>query len=97
MKPLSDFIACMVGKKGQGTLADEIGVDGAELSKFRSGQGRLPLAALDALLDKNYALSLPRSEWRRQEELLAEMSRKWITLYEETVKNGRGSRKDERE
>lgn len=62
---VADLVAEMVSKKGQGTLADEIGMDPAAFSRFRSGEGNISMKHLESLLSTSDAVILPKEDVKR--------------------------------
>ncbi len=77
MKTFSDFLSELTGQVGQGTLADQIGMDGANLSRFRSGQGTISLACLDKLFEIADACIVSCADRRRLEDALETISKLW--------------------
>lgn len=77
MRAFTEFLNRLVGEIGQGTLADQIGADGATLSRFRSGQGSLSMEAVDKLLDVGNAVIIQRTEWEKLEGALETISDLW--------------------
>jgi hypothetical protein len=77
MKPFSTFLSDLVGKMGQGTLADQLGIDGALLSRFRSGQGALCQEKIDKIFELAGACIVPCEEKRRMEDTLETISDLW--------------------
>ena len=88
MKTFSDFLNELTGRMGQGTLADQIGMDGANLSRFRSGQGTITLASLEKLFDAAGACIVSCAERQRLEDALETLSELWRN--ERKKRNGGG-------
>lgn len=77
MKQFSDLLNKLVAEKGQGTLADQIHVDGSALSRFRSGQGCAGIGVVDQVLDVADAVIISRQELKRLEDALETVSDLW--------------------
>ncbi len=77
MKKFCLFLNDLVSRHGQGTLADTIGVDDSALSRFRSGQGSLPLLAIEKLLDADDVVIIPKEQMKRLEDALETISDLW--------------------
>lgn len=77
MKTFSDFLNSEVGKRGLGTLADQIKVDSAVLSKYRSGQGAMMLYAIDNLFELAGVVIISKEDLRKLEDTLETMSDLW--------------------
>jgi hypothetical protein len=77
MKTFSNYLNGLVGKKGQGTLADEIEVDGALLSKFRSGQGCLNLSSIEKMFDVGNASIICKEDLKKLEDALETITDLW--------------------
>ena len=88
MKAFSELLNDLVGKMGQGTLADQLGIDGATLSRFRSGQGSISLSNVDKIFELAEACILPCAEQRRLEDALETLSELWRN--ERKKRNGGG-------
>ena len=96
MKAFSTFLNELVGKMGQGTLADQLQMDGATLSRFRSGQGAIPLEKIDKIFELADALIMPRADKRKVEDALAVVSELWSKERKKALCNGDGTRRTER-
>jgi hypothetical protein len=77
MKQFSDLLNRLVSEKGQGSLADELRIDGSALSRFRSGQGCAPISVVDHVLDIGNAVIISRQELKRLEDALETVSDLW--------------------
>lgn len=77
MKIFSEFLNGVVGKMGQGSLADALGVDGSTISRFRSGQGPLCLEKIDKIFEIGNACIITREEKQRLEDALETVSDLW--------------------
>ena len=95
MTTFSNFLNSLTAKMGQGTLADEIGIDGAALSRFKSGQGTINLAALDKIFKIANVTIIPRAELRKMEDALETISELWKKERRQNLSGGNGSRKEE--
>lgn len=87
MKQFSDLLNRLVSEKGQGSLADELRIDGSALSRFRSGQGCAPIGVVDQVLDLGNAVIISRQELKRLEDALETVSDLWK---EERKRNSHG-------
>lgn len=61
---LEDIVQDLVSRCGLAALADEIGVDKAALSRFRSGEGALTLPVIEKLLDSAEVLIVRKDRYR---------------------------------
>jgi len=77
LKSFESFLNELVDKTGQGTLADKIGIDGAMLSRFRSGQGSLNIQTIEKILHVGDGAIVGRGELRRLEDALEVLSDLW--------------------
>jgi hypothetical protein len=85
--PFSHFVNHLSGKFGQGTLADEIGVDPSIFSKWKSGQpAAVPIAAIDKMFAKENAIIVSKDDWAKLENALEVVSDLWKF---ERQKNGK--------
>ncbi len=77
MREFSTFLNQLIGRLGNGRLADEIGVDGAALSRFRSGQGSLPLSAIDKILDLGEGTIATKKEIEDMKRTILTVTKFW--------------------
>ena len=77
MKSFEIFLAELIDKHGQGTLADKLEVDAATLSRFRSGQGTISLKDLEKILRLGDGAIISRSQLRKLEDALEVLSTLW--------------------
>jgi putative protein kinase ArgK-like GTPase of G3E family len=96
MKPFSEFLNELVGKMGQGALADQMGIDGAALSRFRSGQGSISLDKVDKVLEVADAVIVSKADRRKLEDALATVSDLWSKERQKALCNGDGTRRSEK-
>lgn len=89
MHNFEDYLNEIVGRIGLGTLADQLEIDPAALSRFRSGQGSLPLSAIDKILRAGNVAIVRREEWRKVEDALEVMSDLWKRERGSNHKNGK--------
>lgn len=68
MRQFANFISNLVGKKGAGSLADEIRYDAGAFSRFRSGQGAISLEKIDEILELGGALIISKEEFKQIED-----------------------------
>lgn len=47
---VTDIVSDLCARLGQGAVADEIGMDPAQFSRFKNGEGNISLAKIEALL-----------------------------------------------
>jgi hypothetical protein len=62
---LEDVIQELTNRCGLATLADELGIDKAQLSRFRSGDGGLTLENIEKLLTNADVVIIPRTKYLR--------------------------------
>ncbi len=61
----SDLLNDLCTIHGQGKLADQIGMDPAQFSRFKSGDGNISLKHLEALLSFSDCMILPSGDVKR--------------------------------
>jgi len=62
---LRDLLNELCVKHGQGSLADQIGMDPAAFSRFKNGDGNINMKHLEALLEFSDATIIPTDDLRR--------------------------------
>jgi len=62
---LADLLQDLCNRYGQGTLADQIGMDPAAFSRFKNGDGNISLKHLEALFSEANITILPESDVKR--------------------------------
>ena len=72
-----DLITDLISKYGQGTLAEKVGTDDSTLSRFRSGQGALPLQAIENIIKEAEAMLARGEDIEKLYDALAVMSDLW--------------------
>jgi hypothetical protein len=72
-----DLITDLISKYGQGTLAEKVGTDDSTLSRFRSGQGALPMPVIENLIKEAGAILAQGEDIERLHDALAVMSDLW--------------------
>ena len=77
MKSFEIFLAELIDKMGQGTLADKLDIDAATLSRFRSGQGTISIKDLEKILKMGDGTIISRSQLRKMEDALEVVSDLW--------------------
>jgi hypothetical protein len=77
LKTFSAYLNEVAGKMGQGTVADQAGIDPSLFSKFKNGQGCLSLDAIEKLLKINDAGIVSNSDARKLEDALAIVADLW--------------------
>ena len=82
-----DLISEMVNRHGQGTLADMIGVDGATMSRFRSGQGTINVASLEKLFEVAGVEIVTKEDLEGFEHVIAFVTNLWSR--ERAKRNGK--------
>jgi len=70
----SDLLQDLVSKNGLTTLANEIGMDKAGLSRFKNGEGNINLQDLEKLLEYADVVLISRDRYRRMMEMPITMS-----------------------
>ena len=60
-----DLLNELCSKHGQGSLADQIGMDAAQFSRFKNGDGNISMKHLEALLAFSEAIILPENDVKR--------------------------------
>lgn len=61
----SDLLQDLVSKHGLTTIANELDIDKAALSRFKNGDGNLSLADVDKLLTFDGFVLIPRARYKR--------------------------------
>jgi len=77
MMNLQELIAELVNKHGQGTLADMIQVDGAAMSRWRSGQGTINITAVEKLFEVAGVEIVTKSEIEGFEKTISFIADLW--------------------
>jgi len=77
MKSFEIFLAELIDKHGQATLADKLGIDAATMSRFRSGQGTISLKDLERVLRLGDGAIISRSQLRKMEDALEVVTDLW--------------------
>jgi transcriptional regulator with XRE-family HTH domain len=62
---LDDVVQDLTTRCGLATIAEELGIDKAQLSRFRSGDGALNLEAIEKLLKSADVVVIPRQKYIR--------------------------------
>jgi hypothetical protein len=71
---LTDAIFQLIDKHGLTTLAEEVEIDKATLSRFRSGEVGLTLKNMDRLLKYGEVVLIPRDRYRRLVDTIITLS-----------------------
>lgn len=71
---LADEVHQLIDKNGLTTLANELDIDKATLSRFRSGEVGLTLSNMDRLLKYGDVILIPRERYRRLVDTIITLS-----------------------
>jgi hypothetical protein len=71
---LTDAVFQLIDKHGLTTLANELDIDKATLSRFRSGEVGLTLANMERLLTYGDVILIPRERYRRLVDTIITLS-----------------------
>jgi hypothetical protein len=74
---LRQILIVLVGERGQGTLAESIGTNDSQLSRFRSDNGALSLEVLDKLLEVGGLEIVRKDDLKRMEDALEVITDLW--------------------
>lgn len=62
---IEDLVHDLISRRGLATLSEELGIDKAQLSRFRSGEGALTLEAVEKIVAVADAVVIPRQKYLR--------------------------------
>ena len=74
---LTELLNELVDRMGQGTLADQCGMDDSTLSRFRSGNGSISLRHLEKIFEVANVVVISRSRLRKIEDALEVVTDLW--------------------